>query len=416
MVAYRPRVADHELERRRRTAGAILIEGPKACGKTATATQVARTVVRFDQDPAARAMVTLDPASLFSGEVPILFDEWQIEPDVWNLVRRQVDDRGTKGDFILTGSARPRDDAQRHSGAGRFGVLQMRPMSLFESGHSDGTVSLAALLDGETQRGDGTGLSFDELLRRIVGGGWPEIIDWPEADAHDWLQDYLDQIVEVDMPAMGHRRNPRNLRRLLASLARNVGQPITLAELSKDVGGESGPIAHETTTAYLDTLDRLRLTDNSEAWRPHMRSRTRLRTAPVRYFIDPALAAAALGIGSAELRADPLAAGFHFEALAIRDLRIYAQPLRGRVDSWRDSNGNEVDAIVSFRDNRWAAFEIKLNPRDVDSAATSLLNIAATIDAERHGEPLALGVITSTGVAGRRSDGVHVIPIGCLAP
>lgn len=416
MTAYRPRVADEELARKREAIGAILIEGPKACGKTETASQVAKTIIRFDKDDVARSQVALDPDSLFAGETPILFDEWQLEPSIWNRVRRQVDDHHSRGDFILTGSARPRDDATRHSGAGRIGVLRMRPMSLFESGHSNGEVSLTALLKGEKQTGLGTHLSFDDLLRRIVIGGWPEIIDYSEGAARDWLRGYLDQIVETDIPAMGHRRNPRNLRRLLASLARNVGQPVKLSEIAKDVGGEPGPIGYETVTGYLDTLERLRLTDDSVAWRPHMRSRTPLRTAEVRYFVDPSLGPAALGIGSAELRADPLATGFHFEALAIRDLRIFAEPHHGVVESWRDKNGNEVDAIVTISDNKWAAFEVKLNPRDVDNAAAALLRFSANVDKSRHGEPMALGVITSTGAAGRRKDGIHVIPIGCLGP
>jgi predicted AAA+ superfamily ATPase len=396
--------------------GAVLIEGPKACGKTATASQVAKTIIRFDDDSAARAQVSLDPQALFAGEPPILFDEWQVEPAIWNRVRREVDDRSEKGQFILTGSATPRDDATRHSGAGRFSVIKMRPMSLFESGHATGEISFAALLAGERQTGDGTKLSFAELLKRIVVGGWPELIDADEDLARDWLRDYLNQVVQVDVPSMGHHRNPRKLERLLASLARGVGHAAKLSELAKDVGGEPGPIAHETLTGYLEALDRLNLTDDSLAWRPHMRSRTRLRTASVRYFVDPSLGPAALNIGTEELRAEPLAAGFHFEALVIRDLRIYAQLQRGEVDSWRDANGNEVDAIVTSRGNKWAAFEIKLNPRDIDDAAAALLRFAANVDINRHGEPAALGVITSTGYAGRREDGVHVIPISTLGP
>ena len=416
MADYLARITDQELAARLMVMGAVLIEGPKACGKTATASQVAKTIIRFDEDPVARSQVSLDPQALFTGEPPILFDEWQLEPDIWNRVRRQVDDRSAKGQFILTGSARPRDDANRHSGAGRFSVMQMRPMSLFESGHSNGQMSLASLLDGERQTGLGTHLTFEDLLKRIVVGGWPELVNGDEDFARNWLDDYLRQVVEVDIPEMGHRRNPSNLRRLLESLGRGVGQANKLSELAKDVGGESGPIAYETLTGYLDALDRLKLTDNSPAWRPHMRSRTRLRTAPVRYFVDPSIGTAALNIGATELRADPLATGFHFEALVVRDLRIYAQLRRGQVDSWRDANGSEVDAIVTVRDNKWAAFEIKLNPRDVDAAAASLLRFAANVDTSRHKEPACLGVITSTGAGGLRPDGVHVIPIGCLGP
>lgn len=396
--------------------GAVLIEGPKACGKTVTASQVARTITRFDSDQAARSLVAIDPDALFAGDPPILFDEWQLEPAIWNQIRRQVDDRGEPGQFILTGSATPRDNTSRHSGAGRFAVVRMRPMSLFESGHSTGQVSLAALLDGERQTGNGTALSFDELLQRIVIGGWPQIVGRDERFARIWLRSYLKQVIEVDIPEMGHRRNPGNLERLIASLGRGVGQAVKLSELAKDVGGEAGPVANETLYGYLDALERLKLTDNSEAWRPHMRSRARLRAAPVRYFVDPSIGAAALHVGTAELRKDPNATGFHFEALAVRDLRIYSQLLAGTVESWRDSNGNEVDAVVTVPGGKWGAFEIKLNPRDVDAAATALRRFASNVDTSKHGEPAALGVITSSGYAGRREDGVHVIPIGTLGP
>lgn len=416
MVEYVPRITDRELAARMRVMGAVLIEGPKACGKTATASQIAHTIFRFDEDEAARTLVALDPSALFDGQPPILFDEWQLEPAIWNRVRRQVDDRSKPGQFILTGSATPRDNASRHSGAGRFAVIRMRPMSLFESGHSSGDVSLAALMDGQTQTGKGTDLTYDDLLRRIVIGGWPQLIDQDEDFARDWIGDYLKQVIEVDIPAMGHRRNPANLERLLASLARGVGQAVKLSELARDVGGEGGPVANETLYGYKEALDRLKLTDDSEAWRPHMRSRARLRAAPVRYFVDPSLGTAALNIGTAELRTDPQAAGFHFEALVIRDLRIYAQLVRGDVDSWRDSNGNEVDAIVRLRGGKWGAFEVKLNPRGVDAAAAGLLRFAASVDDTKHGQPAVLAVITSSGFAGRREDGVHVIPITALGP
>lgn len=416
MIDYLPRVADQELAERLKVMGAVLIEGPKASGKTETASRVANTIVRLDEDETARSMVTLDPAALFEGDPPILFDEWQVEPTIWNRVRRQVDDRGERGQFILTGSATPRDDASHHSGAGRFAVMRMRPLSLFESGHSTGAVSLAALLAGESPAGEDAGLSFDDLLGRIVIGGWPDLIGAAEDFARDWIGDYLKQVIEVDVPSMGHRRNPRNLQRLFAALARGVGQPVKLSELARDVGGEAGPVANETLYGYVEALDRLMLTDNSGAWRPHMRSRTRLRAAPVRYFVDPSLGSASLNIGTAELKADINATGFHFEALVVRDLRIYAQPLSGEVDSWRDANGNEVDAIVTLRGGKWAAFEIKLNPRDVDEAAAALLHFSHNVDTTRHGNPSALGVITSRGYAGRRPDGVHVIPITTLGP
>lgn len=396
--------------------GAVLIEGPKACGKTATATRVAATTFRFNEDANARAAVTLNPEALFAQPTPILFDEWQVEPAIWNRVRRQVDDRGERGLFVLTGSATPRDDTKRHSGAGRIGTLRMRPMSLFESGHSDGQVSLAALLHGEACTGQATELSVPDLMKRVVVGGWPGLIGVGEREARAWLRDYLLQISEVHVPAMGPHRNPRNITRLLGSLARSVGRPTKLTELENDVGGDRGPIASETLHNYLDALDRLMLTETSEAWRPHMRSRTRLRSAPVRYFIDPSLGPAALGIGSAELLADLNGAGFHFEAMVIRDLRVYSQPLGGVVESWRDANGRELDAVVTLPGGRWAAFEVKLNPTAADDAAASLLKFASSVDIARHGEPAALAVITSTGYAGPRPDGVHVVPITALGP
>lgn len=416
MATYVPRIADRELEERLDYIGAVLIEGPKACGKTATAARHAKTVFRFDEDESARSLVQLSPEHLFDNPTPILFDEWQLEPSIWNRVRRQVDDREGSGLYILTGSATPSDDASRHSGAGRFSVMSMRPMSLFESGHSNGEISLASLLAGQRQTGLGTHLPFGELLKRIVIGGWPGLIDAGEAQARRWLRDYLANIVEVDIQKLGSRRDPENLRRLLAALGRSVGQPVKGSELATDVGGADGPIAKETLAAYLAALGRLHLLDNSEAWLPHMRSRARLRSAPVRYFVDPSLGTAALGVGTQDLMSDINALGLHFEALVIRDLRVYAQLLDGRIDSWRDSNGHEVDAVVTVGPNRWGAFEVKLSPDAVDEAATSLLRFAAKVDTSRHGEPSCLGVITSTGAGGRRDDGVHVIPIGCLGP
>ena len=416
MVNYRLRIADQELVERLGYIGAVLIEGPKACGKTATATRHAQTVIRLDEDQRARQLLELAPDRLFEGPTPILFDEWQVTPSIWNRVRRQVDDRLGKGLFILTGSATPTDDASRHSGAGRFSVVKMRPMSLFETGHSNGEMSLRSLLEGERQTGLGTHLAFDELLNRIVIGGWPELIDADEVSARRWLRDYLTNLVEVDIQKLGSRRDPSNLRRLLESLGRSVAQATKAAELARDVGGADGPIAKETLSAYLTALGRLHLLDNSPAWLPHMRSRARLRTAPIRYFVDPSIGTAALGIGPSDLTNDLEALGLHYEALVIRDLRIYAQLLDARVDSWRDENGHEIDAIVSIGPNKWGAFEIKLNPNAVDEGAASLLRFKAKVDTSRQGEPSCLGVVTSTGAGGLRPDGVHVIPIGTLGP
>ncbi|WP_245561734.1 ATP-binding protein [Agromyces italicus] len=394
----------------------MLVEGPRACGKTATASRLARTIIRFDEDPDARAAVSVAPQTLFENPTPILFDEWQLEPAIWNRVRREVDDRQAKGLVLLTGSSTPRPSSDRHSGAGRIGVVRMRPMSLYESGHSSGRISLTDLFDEAAPSAGGVDTDVPVLMERIIVGGWPALLDATEADARDYLTDYLTQIVDVDIPLLGSRRDPRNLRRLLTALGRSTGQAVKLSELAADVGGEAGPIAHETLLRYLEALERLGLTDDSEAWQPHMRSRARLRVAPVRYFVDPSIAAAALGIGSRDLLRDLNAAGFHFESLALRDLRVYAQPIGGVISSWRDSNGNEVDAVVTLNDGRWGAFEVKLNPTAIDTAAANLKRFASTIDAERHGAPSVLGVITSTGYAYRRPDGVQVIPITAFGP
>lgn len=420
MFRYLPRVADRELKTRRSTIGAILIDGPKGCGKTETAMQVARSSIRFDTDPNAAAMLSLNPEELFNRELPIVFDEWQRAPEIWDHVRRHVDDLQRKGLYLLTGAATPAGARELHSGAGRIGTLHMRPMSLFESGHSTGEVSLAALLRGETQRASRSPLGVAELLERIVVGGWPALVGETESTARAWLADYLDQIVEVDIPSLGTtRRAPARLRRTLASLGRSVGQSVKMSALAADIGGDTDrPAAKETVTAYLDALDRLKLTDNSASWQPHMRSRTRLRESPVRYFVDPSLGTAALRISSKGLLQDLEAAGFHFEAMAVRDLRIYSQLMGGSVYSWREAHGRkEVDAVVETPDG-WGAFEVKLtgDPRIIDGAAANLLAFADEIDPKRTGAPAALVVITATGAAGRRPDGVHVVPLTTLGP
>lgn len=420
MFDYRARVADAELSDRLTSIGAVLIDGPKGCGKTETALQQAKSSVRFDTDANARALLGLNPAELFDQETPILFDEWQRAPEVWDQVRRHVDDLRGRGLYILTGSATPKYERELHSGAGRIGTLRMRPMSLFEAGHSTGEVSLTALLRGEDQAAKRTAMTVPGLMERIVIGGWPALLDQSERTARNWLADYLTQIVDIDIPDLGvGRRTPARLRRTLASLGRSVGTTIKLTALGADIAGDDQrPPAKETVNSYLDALDRLKLTENSPAWKPHMRSRMELREAPVRYFVDPSLGTAALKVGSKDLLADLAAAGFHFEAMAVRDLRIYAQALGGAVYSWRESHGRkEVDAIVDTPGG-WAAFEVKLtgDQEVIEGAAKGLVDFAAAVDASKHGNPSALVVVTATGGGGKRADGVHVVPISALGP
>lgn len=416
-IRYRARVADGELADRLRTAGAVLVEGPKACGKTFTAQQIAATAFRFDTDDGARALVSTAPEVLFSGGTPILFDEWQMAPKLWNLVRREVDDRAPeRGQFILTGSATPDDDVHRHSGAGRISRLRMRPMSLFESGHSTGEVSLAALFDGEFTAALDPGVTVPQLVERMVVGGWPALLDTPVSDAQRWLADYLTTIVEVDIPQLGSRRAPQNLRRLLSALGRATGTGTSVRALAAGVGGEAGSADWETVAAYLTSLERLMLVEDVPAWRPHMRSTTQLRKNATRFMADPSLGIAALGVGPPQLLADLNATGFHFEALAVRDLRVYSQPLGATLSHWRDNNNNEVDIIITLSDGRWAGIEVKMNPDHVDAAASALLRFSEKVDTTRTGEPEFLAVLTTRTAAFRREDGVYGLPIAALGP
>lgn len=416
-LAYRARLADGELSARLSAVGAVLIEGPKACGKTATATRVAASVVRLDVDPGSRALIGAAPEVLFAQPTPILFDEWQIEPALWDLVRRQVDDRSpARGQFILTGSATPNDDVRRHSGAGRISTLRMRPMSLHETGDSSGAVSLARLFAGEAPAALDPGVTVPQLLERIVTGGWPDLIGAEIGDARQWLRDYLRNLVEVDVSSLGARRDPLNVRKLLSALGRSIGTDTSVQALAADVGGAEGPADRDTIDAYLKTLIRLMIVEDVPAWGPHMRSATPLRKSATRYLVDPSLGVAALGVGPQQLLADLNAAGFHFEALVVRDLRVYAQPLHGSLSHWRDNNGHEVDIIITLEDGRWAAVEVKMNPDRVDSAADSLLRFLDKVDTSKLGPPMFTAVITTRSPAYRRPDGVLVIPIAALGP
>lgn len=395
-----------------RTAGAVLIEGPKACGKTETATRQAKTTIRLDVDDNTRTAIRIAPDPVLAADKPILFDEWQVEPRIWNLVRRAVDDANpARGLFILAGSATPNDDATRHSGAGRIATLRMRTMSLHETGHSTGAVSLSALFDGQSPSAADPGLSVPALIERIVVGGWPALLDASVEDAREWIRDYLTNVIEVDVQSLGTRRDPVNLRRLLMSLARVTGNQAAVKTLADDAG-----VDRATVGEYVGALTRLMLIDDVPGWAVHMRSTTPLRTTPTRYLTDPSLAPALLNAGPAPLLADLNTTGFHFEALVARDLRVYAQPLGGQLSHWRDSSGHEVDFVVTAADGRWGAIEVKMNPDDSDRAADSLRRFVNKVDTSKIGEPAFLVVVTATGFSYRRDDGVAVVAIGALAP
>ncbi len=416
-MAYRDRIVDGELAARLRATGAVLVEGPKACGKTATARQIAASEVLLDVDIAARQAIALDPALVLNGPTPRLIDEWQLEPAIWNHVRRTVDDRGQPGQFILTGSAAPTDDITRHTGAGRITRLRMRPMTLFETGHTNAAISLARLLDGEPARAADPGLKVADLVERVAIGGWPGLQHLPVGQALRATRDYLDEIRRVDVSRVdGTRRDPNRVGRLLRALARNVSTYASATTLAADAGGADESVKDDTVRRYLDILDRLMILEDQPAWAPQLRSRSVLRSGPKRHFVDPSLAVAALRATPARLLRDLNLLGFLFESLVVRDLRVYAQASDGLVLQYRDNVGLEVDAIVETADGRWAAFEVKLGPGQVEQAAAALLKFADRVDTSKVGRPSVLGVIVGFGYGYVRDDGVAVIPIGALCP
>lgn len=416
-MEYAPRIADTMLADRLRSNGAVLIEGPKACGKTETARRRAGSEVRLDVDQQARHAAEIAPELVLDGEPPVLLDEWQLVPALWNHVRRAVDDRRRPGQFILTGSATPTDDASRHSGAGRFGVLRMRPMCLAETGVSRADVSLAALVRGQTQQAGDSGLTVANVAELITVGGWPGWYRWTPSEASRAARDYLTQISHIDLPAVaGTRRDPQRVDALLRSVARNVATEVTMKTLAADTAGAEGTVTRATASEYLALLERLMVVESQAAWSPELRSRAQLRSSPKRHFVDPSLAVAALRASPSRLLADLQTLGFLFESLVVRELRVLSQPLDGQVLHYRDNKGLEVDAIVVTADGAWAAFEVKLGALQVDAAAETLLKLARKVDTQACGEPAALGVITATGLAYRRKDGVHVLPVGTLGP
>ena len=416
-ILYKHRVVESELRLRLASAGAIVIEGPKACGKTATAETLAASVVLLDVDEQARRAADVEPALVLAGKAPRLIDEWQVVPAIWNHVRRAVDARGQPGQFILTGSAVPADDITRHTGAGRLSRVRMRPMSLFESGHSTGAISVAALLDGRQAKTLDPGLTITTLAERIAVGGWPGNLGKTPADALAAVRGYIDEIRRVDISRIdGVRRDPARIGRLLRSLARNESTSATVATIAADTGSGDAAIGDDTVRCYLDALERLMVVENQPAWAPHLRSRSRLRQGPIRRFVDPSLAVASLRASPERLLSDMEWFGFLFESLVVRDLRVYAQAADAEVFHYRDNTGLEVDAIVEAQDGRWAAFEVKLGQAAIDEASETLRRFADRIDTKKCGDPSLLAVITGNGFGYVRPDGVAVIPIGSLGP
>ncbi len=417
MADYIPRVVDAEVDAALATLGAVLIEGPRACGKTATGLQHCASNVRLDSLPDPATLVRLAPDQILDGPTPRLIDEWQLAPATWNLMRHQVDTRQAPGQFILTGSATPADDVTRHSGAGRVIRVRMRPMTLSELGQSSRQVSLASLMSGERVPSSQAALDFAGLVETICVGGWPGLRGQPVARAMAATRSYLDDLTRVDLPQVtGVRRDPERVRRLLRSVARLSASPVKASKLAKDVGTDERPMKPETASEYLDALARVLVIEDQDAWAPELRSRARLQVSPKRHFVDPSLAVAALGATPARLSRDLNTLGLLFESLVVRDLRVYAQAHGGRVRHVRDEYGLEVDAIVELPDGRWAAFEVKLSGEHEDEAAANLHRFVEKIDTARTGEPAALVVITADRYGYTRDDGVAVAPLSALAP
>ncbi len=422
MKKYRKRIADDILKRKLEGKGAVLIEGPKWCGKTTTAEQWAASTLYMD-DPEKKeqniTMAQINPKRLLNGATPRLIDEWQLAPKLWDAIRFEVDHRGELGQFVLTGSAVPADTKEiTHSGTGRFTWLTMRPMSLYESGDSTGEVSLKSLFDGEMEIDGGADLNIERLAFLICRGGWPQAVDMRDEIALDQAIDYYDAVVHSDINRADNvQKNPERVRRFMRSYARNQGTQAPNTVLMQDVApGSETPISEETVASYIGALKKIFVIEDLPAWNPNLRSKTAIRSSDTRYYIDPSIATAALGIGPNDLIGDLKTFGFLFETLCIRDLRVFADSLNGEVYHYRDKDGQECDAVIHLRNGKYGLIEIKLGGDNlIEEGARSLKSMKEKIDTDKMNAPSFLMVLTGIGdYAYRRADGVFVVPIGCL--
>lgn len=422
MKKYRERIADAILARKLEGKGAVLIEGPKWCGKTTTAEQIAGSILYMD-DPEKKeqniTMADLNPKRLLRGETPRLIDEWQLAPKLWDAIRFEIDHRSELGQFVLTGSAVPADTKEiTHSGTGRFSWLTMRPMSLFESGDSSGNVSLKKLFEGTAEIDGCSDLDIERLAFLVCRGGWPQAVDMRDEIALDQAADYYDAVVHSDINrADGIQKNPEKVRRLMRSYARNQGAQVPNTVLAQDISGNDEiPISEETVASYLNALRKIFVVEDMPAWNPNLRSKTAIRSSDTRYYVDPSIAAAALGIGPNDLINDLNTFGFLFETLCVRDLRVFADALNGEVFHYRDKDGQECDAVIHLRNGKYGLIEIKLGGEKlIEAGAESLKSMKNKIDTEKMLAPSFLMVLTGVGdYAYRRPDGVLVVPVGCL--
>ncbi len=418
-VGYRERIAETEAQSTLGTARALLVEGPKGCGKTWFAKRFARSEVLLEQDRAALTLAQAVPDRVLEGATPRLIDEWQRAPALWGAIRGACDRRAEPGQFILTGSATPADDLTRHSGALRVQRLALRTMSLAEQGLSSQAVSLGDLLNGIQCDASPTGQHLPEVVDTLCRGGWPGLDSQiPVADTARFLRSYLDDIARTDIRQVdGVERDPVRVSALIRSLARNVATAASLNKLARETSADA-PLGRHTVRSYLDALKRLHVLEPLSAWPTHLRSRSALLTSPKHHFCDPSLAVSALRATPQALLADPEALGLLFESLVVKELRIYAQASDAEVYSFTDAAGTEADSIVDAGDGRWIAVEVKLGgDEQIHRAARSLLAVSKKIDETRMGKPAALVVITAAdGYAYQRSDGVSVVPLFTLGP
>lgn len=415
---YKHRVCDALLQKKLRTSGAVLITGPKWCGKTWTALNAAESVI-YMQDPDKKAsylkLAQTAPSLLLRGDRPRLIDEWQTATVLWDAVRYAVDQSPVKGQFILTGSVTADEDEVEHTGTGRISRLRMRPMSLFESGESNGTVSLKSLFEGNTEIGAVSSLSVEDIAYVICRGGWPAALDMEKDDALEVVFNYYDAIAERDASTVDKsQKDPDRVRSIMRSLARNISTMTTDRTIIADVKANDVSMTDKTLEIYLRALRKLFVIEDIKAWQPSLRSKTGIRTSVKRQFTDPSIAVAALGASPEAIIEDFNYFGFLFESLCTRDLRVYSETLRGSIRHYHDNNNLEADLIISLDNGKWAAVEVKLGSREIEEGAENLKKLASNIDTERFPAPSFLMVLTGGEFAYRRNDGVYVVPLGCL--
>ena len=415
-MSYVRRLIEDDLLDKMSASGAVLIKGPKSCGKTATAKQYAKSILEMDRDLQVPVMMATNPRLLLVGDTPRLIDEWQEQPEIWNYVKHEIDDRNAKEQFILTGSANPTDNVKLHSGAGRFTVLQMDTMTWQELGFSTGTVKMSDLLLGSLNDFYEPAITLDFIIDKMCIGGWPGLIDESVKNALNMNRGYVDLLCEVDMSRVsGIKRDPLKVRSLLRSIARNTATLVDNKTLERDVKTiDNNVLSRNTISDYLNALSRLMILYEQPAFNLHIRSSASLRKSPKRHLCDPSLAVALLGLDNESLKKDIKFTGFLFESLVIHELNVYAKANDATVFHYNDSYGYEVDAIVQKRNGDYAAFEVKLGVGYIDEAAENLKKFATNIDTTKMELPKSLNIISGMSMSYRRPDGVNVISLASL--